>query len=275
MTLCNLPITRVALLTPSQLIEQGIERLLEEQADFRLVWRMGSISEARLRLIAPHVEMLIVTISTHQAGWQRWLQFIRVLRRTCPEMKIVVIMDISIPYFLQQLAEIKIDGILSQCDRLDEIRTAFTLVSQGGVYRSSRIGGTLSDEPGAMKPTALSLMELRVLQSLVQGVSIKHTAELLMRSEKTIMATKGKAMHKLGIKHSADLVAMRDVLEYLYLELTQSGESHVVTEANDVQKHIHRASKEKEIETLPTWLPPVDLLHSRGVMSGSYPARKE
>lgn len=272
MTLCNPPITRVALLTPCQLMEQGIERLLEEQADVRLVWRMGSVAEARLRLVASHVEMLIVTISAHQADWQRRLQLIRTLRQIRPGMKIVVILDVYIPYFLQLLAELNVNGILSQHDPLAEIRSALMQVAQGGVYCSSRVGGALSDELIALKPAALSLMELKVLQYLLQGCSIKRTAKLLLRSEKTIMATKGKAMHKLGIKHSADLVAMRDMLEYLYLELTHSDDDDAV--ANNVQEH-NRTAGRKITETLPTWLLPVDLVRSRVMMSGFYPVRKE
>ncbi|WP_431225203.1 LuxR C-terminal-related transcriptional regulator [Serratia sp. L9] len=114
------------------------------------------------------------------------------------------------------------------------------------------------------KPAALSLMELKVLQYLLQGCSIKRTANLLSRSEKTIMATKGKAMHKLGIKHSANLVAMREMLEYLYLEQIQS-DGEQPDDRDDVVKGFqkHDSGANREIETLPSWLLPVDLIHSR------------
>ncbi|WP_431225202.1 hypothetical protein ACQ86O_10715 [Serratia sp. L9] len=132
MTLCSPRITRVALLTPCQLMEQGFERLLEEMADIRLSWCMESVTEASLRLITSPVEMLIVVISAHQAECQRHLQLIRALRRTRPGMKIVVILDVYIPYFLQLLAEQNVDGILSQHEPLEQLRDAISQVAEGG-----------------------------------------------------------------------------------------------------------------------------------------------
>ncbi|AHG22676.1 hypothetical protein Z042_06280 [Chania multitudinisentens RB-25] len=272
MTLYNPPISRVALLIPCQMLTSGIEYQLKAQGDTRQFWRIGSLTEARLRLMASDIEMLVIAFSLQQADWQQRLQFIRALRQTKPGMRIVVILDVYIPYFLRQLSELSVSGILSQHDSLTDIREAFAQIGRGALYYSARIENALlcnlSKTPDQV---TLRLMELRVLQHLLDGDSVKYTAKMLFRSEKTVMALKGKAMHKLGITHSADLVAMKEMLEHLYLKLAL----HDAPEypINNLSNRIR--SNGREVKTLLTWLPPVEVSHFRGGIAGPYPARKE
>lgn len=272
MTLRSPPISRVALLIPCHVTASGIEHHLKEQHDIWQCWRMHSLTEARLRLVTSNIELLVMAFSRQRADWLEQLQFIRTLRQTRPNMQIVVIVDVYIPYFLRCLSELNVSGILSQHDSLMEIEQAFAQIGRETFYCSVRIKNVLSDNLSKVSDeVTLRLMELRVLQHLLEGDSVKRTAKLLLRSEKTVMAIKGKAMHKLGITHCADLVAMKEMLEYLYLELTLDDDSeHSV---DSLSSRIRGNSR--EIKALPTWLPPVEVLHSRVVMAGHYPARKE
>ncbi|WP_337261284.1 MULTISPECIES: LuxR C-terminal-related transcriptional regulator [unclassified Serratia (in: enterobacteria)] len=273
MTLRSPPFSRVALLIPCQMMASGIEHHLKEQNNVWQCWRMHSLTEARLRLVTSNIEMLVIGFSWQQANWQQQLQFIRALRQTRPGMRIVAIVDVYIPYFLRELSELDVDAIVSQHDSLAEIAEAFAQIGHGTFYCSARIKNVLSDNLSKVSDeVTLRLMELRVLQHLLDGDSVKRTAKLLLRSEKTVMALKGKAMHKLGITHCAELVAMKDMLEYLYLELVL----HDDTDHSVDSLSSRICGHNREIKTLPTWLPPpVKVIHSRVVMAGHYPARKE
>ncbi|KFK93998.1 MULTISPECIES: LuxR C-terminal-related transcriptional regulator [unclassified Serratia (in: enterobacteria)] len=272
MTLCSSPISRAALLIPCQMMANGIEHHLKEHNGIWQCWRMHSLTEARLRLVTSNIELLVVSVGRQQTDWLEQLQFIWTLRQTRPNMQIAVIVDVYIPYFLRRLYELNVSSILSQHDSLREIQEAFTQIGRGTFYCSTRIKNVLSDNLSKVPDeVTLRLMELRVLQHLLEGDSVKRTAKLLLRSEKTVMAIKGKAMHKLGITHSAELVAMKEMLEYLYLELTLCDDSE--GSVDGLAGHIRGNSR--EIKTLPTWLPPVEVLHPRVMMAGHYPARKE
>ncbi|VXC99498.1 conserved hypothetical protein [Enterobacterales bacterium 8AC] len=273
MTLRSPTFSRVALLIPCQMMAIGIEHQLKAQNNVWQCWRMRSLTEARLRLVTSNIEMLVMGFSWQQADWQQQLQFIRALRQTRPGMKIAVIVDVYIPYFLRRLSELDVNAILSQHDSLAEMAEAFAQIGLGTSYCSARIKNVLSDNLSKVSDeVTLRLMELRVLQHLLDGDSVKRTAKLLLRSEKTVMALKGKAMHKLGITHCVELVAMKDMLEYLYLEMVLHGHTdHSVDSLSG-----RMCGHDREIKTLPTWLPPpVKVIHSWVVTAGHYPARKE
>ncbi|AML57202.1 hypothetical protein AXX16_1483 [Serratia rubidaea] len=139
------------------------------------------------------------------------------LRNLRPKMPIVVIIDSYIPFLLQQLNALHIDGIVSQHDSLNEIKDVLTQICVERDPEHHGLKSTLAVQVDACALSQrLSMSELQALRYLLNGHSLLQTATKMRRNKKAIVALKNKAMRKLGISHSAELVAMRGMLENQY-----------------------------------------------------------
>jgi DNA-binding NarL/FixJ family response regulator len=269
----NLSVSRVALFAPCQMTASGIQHLLaDEQKNIRLVWSTGSLAKTQRQLALQSVDILIVSFCNQQTDWQQRLMLIRAQQRAYPRMKIIVLLDVYIPYLLQQLSELSISGIISQHDPVLELTRALRLMVQGIDYYSPRIHTALLTQlDERYKLQALCSNEILVLQYLLNGYSVQQTAALIYRRQKTVVALKCRAMRKLGITHSAALVAMKEMLENLY----QKRSSATVKSRSSTTSASVFLFTNISMKTPRAWLPILDVVHTKKSMTGHYPIRKE
>lgn len=217
MTVESQSISRIALFVSCQLTAYGLELLLARSlSKKREFWHLGSLSGACRRLLQ-HADMLVISFSMRQSDWHARLLMLEALRNLRPKMPIVVIIDGYIPFLLQQLNALHIDGIVSQHDSLNEIKDVLTQICVERDPEHHGLKSTLAVQVDTCALSQrLSMSELQALRYLLNGHSLLQTATKMRRNKKAIVALKNKAMRKLGISHSAELVAMRGMLENQY-----------------------------------------------------------
>ena len=132
------------------------------------------------------------------------------LRRTYPELKIIVFTTIENPALAQEIAKLGVHAVLGKSHDTSHLISAVHAVYAGATYfrsASRAPEGALpntSVNPG-IQARNLSPREMEVVRLYVSGMSINEIAERLHRTEQTISSQKTRAMRKLGIDRDADL----------------------------------------------------------------------
>lgn len=268
MTIHNRSASRIALLIPCQFTASAIESFLtDSQQERRLVTRLDSIAEARQVVFTQRVDMLVIAFSMQQCDWHSRVLLIRTLRDLQPKLKVVAVIDAHIPFLLQKISALHIDSILSQHDTLNEMAESLAQICRGNGCYSEHVKRILSCKNGTTwLAEPLSLSELNVLHYLMNGYSVQQTAALISRSKKTVVAIKNKAMRKLGIRHCAELVAIREMLENQYREVTLS--SLPCVEGNTPE--VRHSTTGNSLKVAKVWLPAVKIINTLSATASSY-----
>jgi two-component system capsular synthesis response regulator RcsB len=132
------------------------------------------------------------------------------LRRTYPELKIIVFTTIENPALAQEIKKLGVHAVLSKSHDTSHLISAVHAVYAGATYfrSTSRVqeGELLkASVSGDARERTLTPREMEVVRLFVSGMSINEIAERLHRTKQTISSQKTRAMRKLGIDRDADL----------------------------------------------------------------------
>lgn len=129
------------------------------------------------------------------------------LRRTYPQMKIVVFTTMDNPALTQELAKLGVNALLGKTQHTNQLISAIHAVYAGSNYFPTN-DTTLSRSGITQNPVSnlsLTKREFEVVRLYVSGLSINEIAEQLHRTKQTISSQKASAMRKLGINRDAEL----------------------------------------------------------------------
>ena len=195
---------RVAVVSPCRFFQAGIWALLNTHSLSR-VWHCQKAAEAQWYLDAQPVDVLVMSLHVgQQADLLSALRFIQQVRISFPGVALMAILDDPIPYLVTRLRRLGVRHIVDLGQPLVMWHAQLRQILLG---EDSRAGCTL---PGCDEET-LSMGERQVVEYLIQGMTPAEIAALTRRSIKTISTQKGIAMHKLGIRHYAQLIAIQRV----------------------------------------------------------------
>ncbi|SDL15098.1 two component transcriptional regulator, LuxR family [Pseudomonas delhiensis] len=129
------------------------------------------------------------------------------LRRTHPQMKIVVFTTMENPALTQEMAKLGVNALLGKTQHTNQLISAIHAVYAGSNYFPTE-DVTLGRSGITQNPAsnlALTKREFEVVRLYVSGLSINEIAEQLHRTKQTISSQKASAMRKLGISRDAEL----------------------------------------------------------------------
>lgn len=195
---------RVAVVSPCRFFQAGVWALLTTHS-LSGVWRCQKAAEAQWYLDAQPVDMLVMSLHIgQQADLLLAWRFIEHVRIFFPGVVLMVILDVPIPYLVTRLCRLGVKHILGLGQPLVLWQAQLRQILLG---EDGRVSSAL---PGCPEER-LTITELRVVRYLIQGMTLAEIAALTKRSIKTITTHKGIAMHKLGIRHDAQLIAVQSV----------------------------------------------------------------
>ncbi|NWF71417.1 MAG: response regulator transcription factor [Nitrospirae bacterium] len=202
---------RVLLADDHILVAQGIQKLLEPMCEV-----VGIVGDGR-SLVAAAIklqpEILVVDINLPLLNG---LDASRQIKKTNPDIKIIILTMHSEPNFVTQAFRMGVSGyVLKQSagaellQAIDEVRKgrAFVspLVTQGLVDQAvTRTSSASTGEDDDFAP-ALSSRQREVLQLVAEGKATKEIAWILTVSIKTVEFHKTRIMKKLRVRSAAEL----------------------------------------------------------------------
>ena len=200
---------RILLADDHAIFREGLKSLIDTQPDMGVVEEAadGQIAWKRATELQPDV--VIMDVSMPLLGGA---EATRLIRRDCPETKVLALTVHEVGGYLRQLLEAGAAGYLLKRVAFEELVRAVRVVAAGGTYldpnMSNQVVGNLVGPPHANGTTERDLTgrEVEVAQLLVLGHINREIAEQIDVSVKTVETYKARIMEKLNLRSRADLV---------------------------------------------------------------------
>ena len=189
------------------LIRAGIRRVLEPEADLKLVAEAedGPQTVALFRIHRPDV----VVLDIHMPGLSG-LEALEQIRSEAPAVKAILLSVSGSTPIVQSAVALGADGFLLKTSQTGELPAAIRAVMRGGNYFSPVIAREIVEQVRNPNPegpfVALSMRERQVLRGIARGQSAKEIGSELGISTKTTESHRTSLMRKLGIRKATELV---------------------------------------------------------------------
>ena len=186
------------------MFREGIRKIIERIEDVPITGEANDGLELLELLKKSSPNLVILDISMPNL---RGLEAIREIKKTYPQVKILVLTMHKKKEFLRQALRDGADGFLLKEDAGSELIRAVQTVRNGGKYLSPLLSSVLTSLAVEEEKTeVLTMREREVLKLLAEGKRTKEIAAALYISPHTVRRHRSNIMEKLNIKNLADLV---------------------------------------------------------------------
>jgi two-component system invasion response regulator UvrY len=192
-------LVRILIIDDHEVVRRGVKQILEEHF---LYVEVGEANTGAKGIAAARKEswdLIIVDISLPD---RNGLELLYELHTTMPQLPLMVLSLHSEEQYAVRY--------LTKNTAPEELARAVKQVLSGRRYVPAsireRLAGNLSQNPSGPEHHTLSKRELEVLILLAQGRSIKHIAEFLTLSIKTVSTYRARLLDKLQLTTTAELI---------------------------------------------------------------------
>ncbi len=201
---------RVFLADDHAVLREGLRMLVNAQPDMECVGEAsdGRAAVERVRALLPDVAVLDVSMPELNG-----LHAAEMIRRCCPDAKILTLTRHTDDGYLQQLLKAGVSGYVLKQSASNVLLTGIRAVAAGQTFLDPAIAGKVVGSyvakaagKGAPPQTEPSERERQVLRMIAWGHSNKEIAARLDLSVKTVEVHKANAMRKLGMTSRIDIV---------------------------------------------------------------------
>lgn len=186
------------------LILDGFKNLMESQLPKSKIYTVENKTTLFKLLEENPIDILFQDI---KFGRDDAREFISTLKDMSPDLKIVIISTYNDQHTVQTLVKQGIDGFISKSDHSHEIINSIEALLSGNKYYSTDIQFNTSQSQLRDKANiVLTRREKEVLRAIVDGKTIKESADILCLSEKTIESYRSNLFLKFEVNNVASLV---------------------------------------------------------------------
>lgn len=191
------------------IIRRGLRNLLQQHMRVRSLQEAGSLAELQRQLREHSPDLLVLDL---QLGDGHGLDVLENVRRDHAQMRVLVYTMSPENIYAPRVMAMGGAGFLSKQASEEEVLTAVRRVMQGKEYRSHehelkhlRTTAPASTEGVGDPFLGLSDRELRVMNELLNGATVKDIAERLDLRPTTVATYKARLFDKLGVSNVLDL----------------------------------------------------------------------
>lgn len=186
------------------MFREGIRRIIERIEDVAVIGEVNDGLELLDLLKESCPDLILLDISMPNL---RGLEAIREIKKTYPQIKILVLTMHKKKQFILQALKDGAAGFLLKEDASDELLRAVQTVRNGGRYFSPLLSTVLSSLVLEKEESeVLTTREKEVLTLIAEGKKTIEIAAALYISPYTVRRHRSNIMEKLNIKSLADLV---------------------------------------------------------------------
>ena len=202
---------RLVLAEDNFLLREGVRRLIETQPELELV-AVCEDFDALMTAIEDHRPDVVLTdIRMPPTGTDEGIRAAEHLRRTQPEVGVVVLSQYADPAYALQLLENGSRGrgylLKERVSEIDQLLTAIQEVARGGSVIDPKVIDALvaarSRVPSPLR--ALTARESEVLSEMAQGKNNAAIAAALVLSERAVEKHINALFSKLGLTEERDV----------------------------------------------------------------------
>ncbi len=124
-------------------------------------------------------------------------ELIGTIREGHPNVRVLLLVDLLTPFFVQQMVDARVHGMVSASSPMTSLQTAIAIVSEGGMYFDPICEAFVN----SICPTLPSItpQETRVLRLVADGLPSKLIADRIGISVKTVEKHRERLMRKVGV----------------------------------------------------------------------------
>lgn len=207
---------RVMLVDDHAVVRAGYRRLIEDEADMRVVSEHADADDAYAALAqrsvqgprgAPdQVEVDVLVLDLSLPG-RSGLDMLRRVTLRWPRLRVLVFSMHDSPAMVMQALRAGAAGYISKCSEPALLVQALRRVAGGEVKVLSPDLATALDSPSAEPPhVALPAREFEVLQGLIHGLTLDEIAGRLHISSKTVSNLQSRIRQRLGVSTAMELL---------------------------------------------------------------------
>ena len=218
---------RVVLADDHYLVREGVRRLLETRPEIEVVAACGD-RDSLLAAVKNHEPDVVVTdIRMPPGGADEGIQVAEQLRRTSPDVGVVVLSQFSEPRYALALLEAGTSrrGYLlkERVEDVDQLVSAIVVVDEGGSFVDPKVvealvGAKVREEASPLQE--LTPRERSVLREMAEGKNNVAIAKTLFLTERSVEKVIHAIFLKLGMAFETDVhKRVRAVILYLAEEV--------------------------------------------------------
>ena len=200
---------RIMLADDHTIMRDGLSQAFQEEEDMEIVGQVGDGRTAveKARELRPDIVVMDINMPNLNG-----IEATREIQREAPGVRVIVLSMHSAKPCIKEVFRAGASGYVHKNCGFDELAHAVRTVAKGKTYVSPSISQIVVEElgrtEGKTESTAFSLLtprEREVLQLLAEGQTVKHIAQRLHVSHKTVEAHRLRIMNKLQIETVAQL----------------------------------------------------------------------
>ena len=201
---------RVFVADDHAVLRDGLKALVNAQSDMEIVGEAdnGQATYDKARALLPDIVLMDISMPGLTG-----VQATELLRRECPEIKILVLTAYKDKGYLDRLLNIGASGFILKLSAADELIGAIRLVASGGIYLDPQMTDRITDGylrsqflKGELRQRGLTAREEEVLRLIAQGYSSKEISGRLKIAVKTVESHKANLMQKLELRNRTEIV---------------------------------------------------------------------
>jgi DNA-binding NarL/FixJ family response regulator len=184
---------RLVLAEDSFLVREGIRRLLETQAELEVVATCADLESLLSAVDAEAPDVVLTDIRMPPSELDEGIQAARRLRKTSPEVGVVVLSQYSQPGYALSLLESGTERraylLKERVEDLDQLMAAIRAVAGGGSVIDPKVVEALVAAKASAERSSLSELTPRerdVLREMAQGKNNAAIAETLVVTERSV-----------------------------------------------------------------------------------------
>ncbi len=201
-------------------IRDGLGQMLtQKNAVLSFVYASNSVQALELSELNPDIQVAVIDINL---DGENGLLLVSNLRRTIPDIKIIVYTMYSDALHIEQALKTGIEGYVTKDSKLDELEKAILTVADGGQYynkRASQVMHLILNKDDAAENDrdahllrlvenykTLTQKEQEVFRLLAMNRTSREIAEILGKAEKTIINQRSNIYGKLDLHDRLDVI---------------------------------------------------------------------
>jgi DNA-binding NarL/FixJ family response regulator len=201
---------RVLIVDDHPVVRHGLNSLLAGHADLTVVGEAGNGAEVLPWLASHGTDVILLDI---QMRGQGGIEIARRVRRSYPDLKIIILTTFDDESYLHGALEAGVDGYLLKSMAHESLPDAIRAVISGEKLLSPSLVTTVVSNyqslarEHAQREAGLTSAELEILAAIADGASNKDMAEQFFWSEATVKRKVQEILEKLGTNSRVQAVA--------------------------------------------------------------------